>query len=180
MANTLTDPPFASDPPVKVNVDAKVLGLVLGIIAVVFAVIDLVGMLGAFSICGGLAGGCGFPVLWVVGSIVLLVADVMVAIGGFRMYQSNPEGKNLVIYGIALAVVAQIVNLIGTIIAYSGLSSLGLGIGAGAVIGFIFWLVVRFIVYYLVVISRFPGQAPLVASPGGYGSPPPPPPPPPM
>jgi len=35
-------------------------------------------------------------------------------------------------------------------------------------------------VYYLVVISRFPGEAPLVSSPGGYGAPPPPPPPPPM
>ena len=76
--------------------------------------------------------------------------------------------------------IAQVVNLIGTIIAYSGLAGLGLGIGAGAIIGFIFWLVIRFIVYYLVVISRFPGEAPLVSSPGGYGAPPPPPPPPPM
>jgi hypothetical protein len=41
-------------------------------------------------------------------------------------------------------------------------------------------------VYYLVIISRWPGDAPLVAAgptggygnpPGGYGSPPPPPPP---
>ncbi|TME45429.1 MAG: hypothetical protein E6I33_02120 [Chloroflexi bacterium] len=180
MANSITDPPFASDPPVKLNVDAKVLGLVLGIIAVVLAVIDLIGMLGAFTLCGGFVRGCGFPILWVLGSIVVLVADVMVAVGGFRMYQGDRSGKNLVIYGIVVAVIAQVVNLIGTIIAYSGLAGLGLGIGAGAIIGFIFWLVIRFIVYYLVVISRFPGEAPLVSSPGGYGAPPPPPPPPPM
>ena len=109
-----------------------------------------------------------------------LFLALVVAVGGFRMYQGDRSGKNLVIYGIVVAVIAQVVNLIGTIIAYSGLAGLGLGIGAGAIIGFIFWLVIRFIVYYLVVISRFPGEAPLVSSPGGYGAPPPPPPPPPM
>src|SRR5207302_613793 len=98
------------------------------------SVIDLIGRLGAVPLCGGFVRGCGFPILWVLGSIVVLVADVMVAVGGFRMYQADRSGKNLVIYGIVVAVIAQVVNLIGTIIAYSGLAGLGLGIGAGAII----------------------------------------------
>src|SRR4030088_3698991 len=42
MANVLTDPPFAANPPIKLNVNAKVLGLVIGILAVIAAVIDLI------------------------------------------------------------------------------------------------------------------------------------------
>ncbi len=180
MANALTDPPFAANPPVKLNVNAKVLGLVLGIIAVILGVLDLIGMLGAFGLCSGILGGvCGFPLLWVLGSLITLVADVTVAIGGFRMYQDNREGKTWVVYGIALGVVGQVLNLVGTIIAYSGLSAFGVGFSTGAIFGFVIYLIIRFIVYYLVVISRFPGEAPLApTSYGGYGGGTPPPPPP--
>lgn len=179
MANVLTDPPFAADPPVKLNVNAKIIGLVVGIVLAVLGVIDLLGMLAVFGFCGlnGVGVSCGLPFLWLLGSIISLGADVIAAWGGFQLYQLNRGGKALVAYGLALAVVGQIVTIAGTIAAYSGTV---LGFGAGAIVGFVFWLVIRFIVYYLVIISRFPGEAPLVASPygGGYGSPPPPPAPP--
>ena len=37
----------------------------------------------------------------------------MAAIGGWQMYQGSESGKRLAIYGLALAFVAQIVQMIG-------------------------------------------------------------------
>jgi len=178
--NLLTDPPFAADPPVKVNVNAKVLGLVIGIVAVVLAVFGLLGLIAVFSACtiaGITVSGCGLPILWLLGSIVGLGGYIVAAIGGFRMYQLDREGKTYVIYGIALGVLGSLVYLIGNIIFYSGslLSGYAVGYG-GAIVFFIIGVLVDFVVYYMVVISRYPGEAPLVPT-TGYGAPPPPPPP---
>jgi len=178
MPNVLTDPPFATDPPVKMNVDAKILGLVIGIIAVIFAVFGLIGLIAVFGACtiaGVTISGCGFPILWLLGSIVVLAAEIAAAVGGFRMYQLNREGKNLVIYGLALGAVGALLFLVGQIIFYSGYAGLGGGYG-GAIAYFIIYVIVYFVIYYLVVISRFPGDAPLAPTPG-YPTPPPPPPP---
>jgi len=179
MANALTDPPFAADPPVKLNVNAKILGLVIGILATIGAIFSLLGLLAAFGACtiGGLTiTGCGFPVVWLLGAAVQLVAFILGAVGGFRMYQLNSEGKLNVIYGLVLGAVGTILYLVGNIIFYSGFTIGGVGYGS-AIVSVVIDLIVIFIFYYLVVISRFPGEAPLVASPGGYGAPPPPPPP---
>ena len=43
MANILTDPPFAADPPIKLNVPAKTLGLVIGILAIIGIIIVQLG-----------------------------------------------------------------------------------------------------------------------------------------
>lgn len=174
MANVLTDPPFANDPPIKVNVNAKILGLVIGILAIIGAVFFLLVSLGGLWIIGNANAVCnsygytcttnGVFILGLIGLLVVLAGYVMSAIGGFRMYNFNRAGKHQVIYGLLLAVVGGIIAMIG----YGGfLSTL------------IFDLIVALVLYYLVVISRFPGEVPLVASHmGGYGSPPPPPPPP--
>jgi hypothetical protein len=90
-----------------------------------------------------------------------------------------------VIYALALAFVGSIVGAIGNIVAYSGIYTLGGYSAGGAIFGLIFGVIVYGIVWYIVVISRWPGDVPLVATgptgygnpPGGYGSPPPPPPP---
>jgi hypothetical protein len=178
MANILTDPPFAADPPIKVNIPAKTVGIVaaiLGILGLIF--FGLFGLFAAFAlttlstVCDGLpncnTGGIFFLAL--VGVIVTLVGSLLYLIGGFQMYNLNRAGKNLVIYGLALGLVGGLLELIG-------------GLGAGGFIFDILWFVVG---WYIVVISRWPGDAPLVASgptggygnpPGGYGSPPPPPP----
>ena len=183
MRERLTNPPFAGNPPVKLNVNAKILGLVIGILAAIGALLSLLGLLIVFGFCGSVvAVGCGLPIIWLLGAVIGLAGSIVGAVGGFRMYQMNREGKLWVIYGIALAFVGAIIGLIGNIVAYSGL--IGYGFGAGALVGFIVDVIIYFCIYYLVIISRFPGETPLVATGpgyGGYGGPggaPPPPPPP--
>lgn len=172
MANVLTDPPFAADPPVKLNVNAKVLGLVIGILAVIGLVVSLLLLPAVFAlnnfanqVCGSLGVNCGTSGIFflaLIGVLISIAGEVLYAIGGFQMYNMNRSGKEKVIYGLALNVLGGILEIVG----YGGVG------------GFIFSLIVGIVIYYLVVISRFPGEAPLVATPygGGYGSPPPPPP----
>lgn len=171
MANALLEPGFAKDPPVKLNVNAKILGLVIAILAVIGAIFTLFvgGLFSIFALVGG-----GLTVIWLLGIIVGLGAEILGAVGGFQMYNDNRDGKRLVIYGLALGIAGALVVLIGQFIAYAGL--LGYGAG-GAIVGLILDIIIYGIIWYLVVISRFPGEAPLVATPGGFGSPPPPPPP---
>lgn len=185
MANVLTDPPFAANPPVKLNVNAKILGLVLGILAIIGAIISLFGLLAVFGACtvlGVSISGCGVPILWLLGALLQVAAYSLAAVGGFRMYQMNREGKVNFIYGLALGALGTIVYLVGNIIFWGGISVTGAAGVGGAVVGVIIDLIFIFVFYYLVVISRFPGEAPLVPSAygggygGGYGSPPPPPP----
>jgi hypothetical protein len=173
MANILTDPPFAADPPIKLNVPAKTLGLVIGILAIIGIILDLIALPVVFALNNSVSSFCqlsgvncgttGIFGLAIISVLIGLVGSVLYAFGGFRMYQLDRSGKNLVIYGL-------VVNLVGGILAI---------VGYGGVGGFIFSLIIAVVVYYLVVISRWPGDAPLVAAapPGGYGSPPPPPPP---
>lgn len=176
--NVLTNPPFAADPPLKWNINARILGLVIGILAALGALLGLISLFTIFGFCSGLYG-CGFPVIWLFGSVVGLAGEVLAAIGGFRMYNRDREGKDLVIYGIVLAVVGSFINLIGSVLAYSGL---GIAFGGAAVFGFIVGLAIDVLIYYLVVISRFPHEQPL-GPPGHWGGstpPGPPPPPPPL
>lgn len=190
MPNMLLDPPFATNPPVKLNIDAKILGLVLAILACIGALLALLagGLFAAFAFVGG------FTLIWVLGSLVTIVGYIVGAVGGFQMFNGNRAGKQWLIYGLALGLLGAAINMIGTIIAYSGVSSIcsayvvncGYSV-AGPIVGFIISAIVLFILYYLVVISRFPGDAPLAARGGfggtgygGYGGPggtPPPPPP---
>ena len=171
MANVLTDPPFAADPPIKINVNAKILGLVIGILAIIGLVLALIALPVVFalnnavnSLCNSVGASCGTNgifALALLGVLISVVGSLLYAIGGFQMYNMNRSGKDKVIYGIAINVVGGILEIVG----YGGVG------------GFIFSLIIAVVVYYLVVISRFPGEMPLVASaPGGYGSPPPPPP----
>ena len=178
MANALTDPPFAANPPVKINVNARILGLVIGILATIGAILGLIGLFAVFGFCtsfGISISGCGFPILWLLGAILGLAGDILAAIGGYRMYQLNRAGKEQVIYGLALALLGALLGLVGNIIAYSGL--IGVGFGGAVIFGFIIDVIIYFIIYYLVVVSRFPGEAPLAPGAGTYRTPPPPPPP---
>lgn len=173
MANVLTDPPFAADPPLKFNVNAKILGLVIGILAIIGLVLALIALPVVFALTSAVSNICsevggvncgtsGIFALALIGVLLSIVGDVLYAIGGFQMYNMNRAGKSKVIYGLAINVVGGVIQIIGY----------------GGVAGFIFSLIIAVVVYYLVVISRFPGETPLVASAaGGYGAPPPPPPP---
>lgn len=183
MANILTDPPFAADPPFKMNVPAKTLGLVLLILGAIGIIFGILGLTATFGACT--LGGCGFPILWLLGAIIGLIGVCIGTYGAYQMYQLNRDGKRLVIYGLALGFLGGVVSTIGTIIFYAGYAVLGVGYG-GAIVGLIIDVIIYAIVWYIVIISRFPGDTPLVAAgptsgygnpPGGYGTPPPPPPP---
>jgi hypothetical protein len=180
--NSLVDPPFAKDPPVKVNVNAKTLGLVLLILGAIGILIDALALIGILGFCGtySIYGGCNLPILWLLGDLIGLAAVIIGTIGAYRMYQLDPEGKQWVVYGLVLGIVGAVVTLIGNYTAYSGL--IGIGAGGGVIFGLIIDLIIYGILYYLVVVSRFPGQAPLsppaATSWGGGGGPAAPPPPP--
>lgn len=170
--NRLTQPGFTDNPPLRLTVNASILGLVVGILACVGILLSLFAG-GLLSIIGFVGG---FAPIWFLGVLLSVVAEVLAAVGGFQMYRLNPGGKNLVIYGLVLGLAGGVVSLVGEIIAYSGL----LGYGAsGAIVGLVVDVVIYGVIYYLVVVSRFPEPAP--AHPSGVmgsaslGPPPPPP-----
>ncbi len=143
--NILLNPPFAQDPPVKLDINAKMLGIVIAILSalgILGALTALVALLGVGSILAA-AGFGGILALAYVGVLVGGAAEVMSLVGGWRMYQGNADGKRLVIYALALGFVAQIVT---------GLGYVSLG-------NIIVPILIILAVYYLVVISRFPGDA---------------------
>jgi uncharacterized membrane protein YfcA len=130
--NTLVNPPFAQDPPVKLNIDARLLGLVVAIISALGALFAVLALL-----------IIGTHPLALIGSLVAIVGGVLAAVGGWRMYRGNMEGKRLVIYSLALSFISAIVT----------------GIGYAKLGNAILSLCVTAVIYYLVVISRF-SQAP--------------------
>ncbi|MFN2463111.1 MAG: hypothetical protein ABR573_04310 [Candidatus Dormibacteria bacterium] len=158
---TLLHPPFESDPPLKFNMNAKLLGLILAIVYAIFALFSLIGIPLAFAGSAFLAasGYHGVAFLVVIGAIVAAIGDVFVALGGWKMNNLNGDGKRQVVLGLALGVVASVIGAIGSL-SFTGV------IGA---------LLVAAIIYYLVIISRFPGEQPLVAGSGVTtgGAPPP-------
>jgi hypothetical protein len=138
--DTLVNPPFAKNPPVKLNLDAKVVGLVvaiLGGLGAFFVFLALLSLLGF----GAALSAAGILFLAFIGVILNLVADVMAAIGGWQMYQGNESGKRLAIYGLAIAFVAEIIQMIG----FSSGSA-------------IVPLILLALVYYAIVVSRYPAK----------------------
>jgi hypothetical protein len=154
MQETLLNPPFAKDPPYKFNVSAKTLGLIcaiLGAIGAVFGLFAMFGLLGLSALVGGFAG---IFALAIIGLIVSEIGMILGGWGGYQMYQGNRDGKRLVIYGLVVYVIANLFGALG---------------GAGSFIGWLFLTAIAFAVYYLVIISRFPGESPLVAEGTGPG-----------
>ncbi len=140
--NTLVNPPFAQDPPIKLNVDAKILGAVVALLSVLGILLGLGALPALLGVGAFLAPFAGFVQLIFIGVIVGLVANVMSLIGGWQMYQGKVGGKRLVVYGLAVWFLGEILS----------------GIGFFSVGNVILPILVIAIVYYLVVISRFPGE----------------------
>jgi hypothetical protein len=181
--NALVNPPFTKDPPVKLNIPAKTIGLVIAILAGLGALGALWLTYATFTwasaatnlcntIYGNVCPGLETHTTAIagLGELIVLAGAVLSTWGGYQMYQENRQGKSLVIYGLVLYVVGNLL--------YSIFWGFGYAIG-----GFIIGLVIDLVIYYLIAISKFPGETPLVAqAPPGYGSPPPgygaPPPPP--
>ena len=169
--NVLVKPPFASNPPLKVNVPAKTYGLVLGILAALGAIFGLIAAISAFTWSSTLNADCNLvnsvygttvcqshsTAIAGLGELVVLVGMVLGAWGGFKMYQGDHQGRPLMVYGLVLAVLGQLVYAI-----FWGFSYY--------VAGFIVALIIYAVIYYFIVISRFPDEQPLVAAgaPAGY------------
>lgn len=163
MLHSLTDPPFADDPPLKVPVDSRVLGLVIGILSLVaglaWLLVSIAGLWVVGSVdpyCNSVAAGssCGSTGIFAVGLIgfLLVVAGYMLsAIGGFRMFALVHEAKSQTIYGLLLGAIGGIIATIG----YGGFLSV-----------LIFDLLLAFVIYYLIIVSRFPDEEPLVPDAG--------------
>ncbi|MGD0195336.1 MAG: hypothetical protein ABSC35_10800 [Candidatus Dormibacteria bacterium] len=123
MANILTDPPFAADPPIKVNVPAKTLGLIagiLGVIGILFGLLALPAIFALNNACSELNGlgittSCNTGIFGIalIGVLVAFVGAILYAFGGFRMYQLNRSGKDLVIYGLIVSLVGGILEIVG-------------------------------------------------------------------
>lgn len=180
--NSLVEPGFAKDPPVKLNVNAKILGLVLLILGALGILVDLIALIGIFGFCSLYSSpiygsGCSLPVIWLLGTLVGLAATILGTTGAFRMYQENPQGKEWVVYGLILGFIGAVISLIGNLSAFNGLT--GVAAGAGVIVGLVIDLIIYSIIYYLVVVSRFPSQAPMTPpTAGAWGGPSAPPPPP--
>lgn len=141
--DSLMDPPWAKDPPVKLDIPAKTLGLVLAILGGIGTVFGVLGLLGVSAFAAAVGGG-----LLVIGTLIGLIGTAMGAWGGYQMYQGDRRGKRLAVYGL-------IVSALGSLIA--ALASADLG-------GWIVNALLSFAIYYLVIISRFEDEPKLAGT----------------
>lgn len=139
----LLDPPFAKDPPVKLDIPAKTLGLIYAVLGGISALFGLFGLAALFGLnyVATLTGSGGVLFLLVIGSLVSEAGTVLAAWGGYRMYQQDHSGKKLVVLGLAITVVGGLVSALGTF--------------GGGLPGWILSTAITFVLYYLVIISRF-------------------------
>jgi hypothetical protein len=72
--DTLVNPPFANNPPVKLNLDAKVVGLVVAILGGLGALFAFLGLLGLLGVGAALSAFAGIFFLALIGVILNLVA----------------------------------------------------------------------------------------------------------
>ena len=149
MLDSLLAPSFAADPPVKLNVPAKTLGLVLAILGAIGSFFGILGVFALLGLSALAAAYAGIFLLAVVGVIISLIGTIVGTWGGYQMYQEKREGKKLAIYGL-------VINTIGSLVAAIG--------GSGGLVGWFVGALIAFVVYYLIVISRFPGEPPLVTT----------------
>jgi hypothetical protein len=158
--NGLVRPPFAERPPIRVNLDARLLGLVLTILGIVAAVVSLLFVLGVSSLCNGLVL-CSFPTLDVAGTVLLTAGWVVMTVGVVMMLTlpGVAGSRAVAVYGLVLAAAGDVLSLVGNIV-FVGANSLYYRLGDGSIVIFVFWLVVSAILYYLVVTSRPAGEPP--------------------
>lgn len=159
--NSLTDPAWGESPPLKVNVDSRVLGLVIGILSLVAGLAWLLVSITGLWIVGSVNPYCssfvqegsscgstsGIFALGLIGFLLVVAGYLLSAVGGFRMFAMVHEAKSQAIYGLLLGVIGGLIATIG----YGGFLSV-----------LIFDVVLAVVVYYLIVVSRFPDEEPLL------------------
>ena len=151
-SNVLVEPPFRNDPPLKINVSAKTMGLIAGIFGGLLALLGLVAIpatLAVNDLCTGFGGlyanTCGSHVAFggLVGLLIGVVSSIATAIGGVWLYGGKERGRALIIYGLVIGAVG---GLIASVSSYGGT--------------FIFNLIITAVVYYFIVIARGPNDVP--------------------
>jgi hypothetical protein len=143
---------------VKLDIPAKTLGLIYAILGGIAAVFGLFGLVALFGLnyVATLTGTGGVLFLLVIGSVVSEAGTVLSAWGGYRMYQEDRSGKKPVVLGLVITVVGGLVSALGTF--------------GGGLPGWILSTAITFVLYYLVIISRFSDE---VSPPAHPASPPP-------
>ncbi len=138
-------------PPRSIDLPARGRSLVYAILGAIAVLFGLSGLLGALQFGGyfAAAGVGGVLFLIIIGSLISLVGTAMAAWGGYRMYQADRGGKRSVIYGLVLNALGGLVTALGSF--------------GGGLAGWIVSLVFIFVLYYLVIISRFEDEPKLVA-----------------
>ncbi len=154
--NGLVRPPFAARPPIRLNLDARLLGLVLTILGIIATVVSLLYVLGVSSLCNGLVL-CSFPTVNVAGTVLLTAGWAVMTVGVVMMLTLTGGGRALAVYGVVAAALGDVVSLVGNIV-FVGANSLYYRLGAGSIVIFVFWLIVAAILYYLVVTGRPAGE----------------------
>jgi hypothetical protein len=163
--NALVNPAFRNNPPAKVQVPAKTLGLVLAILAGIGALFQIFAVITAFTWANALDSLCSYygncvshsGAIAGLGALVVLAGQVLAVWGGYQMYKEVQQGKAFVIYGMLLALIGNVVYAVGWGFGYY-------------VVGFIFSLIIYGIVYYFVVISRWSWEARLTPTAAPYGA----------
>jgi hypothetical protein len=140
----LLNPSFMKDPPVKLDIPAKTLGLICAILAGISTFFGVIGVLGVSAFTAAVGAG---P-LFLVGTVINVIGSGLLAWGGYKMYQGDRDGKRLAIYGLVA----------------SAIGSLIVAVGSGGLGGWIVNLAILFVIYYLIVISRFEGDPKVVTS----------------
>ena len=141
----LLNPSFMKDPPVKLDIPAKTLGLICAILAGISTLFGVIGLLGLSAF----AAVAGNGALFMVGTLINVIGSALVAWGGYKMYQADRDGKRLAIYGLVASAVGSLI----------------VALGSGGLVGWIVNVAILFAIYYLIVISRFEGDPKLATTP---------------
>ncbi len=162
----LVEPTFIdrNNPPLKIDVSAKVIGWIavvlsaIALLALLLVGIAAVFVVGTTMVVGGVTTGHhpGIFIVAVIGLVLLIIAWLLALVGGWQMTQGNHDGRRLLIQALALSLIFSLIY----------------NIGLSNISRFVFQLVVNAIVYYFVLISRFPDEAPVTTSPTPGVSPP--------
>jgi hypothetical protein len=139
----LMAPAFMKNPPVKLDIPAKTLGLVyaiLGALGVLFGLFGLFAALGLSAVATAVGVG-GVWILLLIGGLVSLVGTALAAWGGYKMYQGDHAAKRTVVMGLVISLIGGLISALGTF--------------GGGLPGWIISALITFVLYYLVIISRF-------------------------
>lgn len=129
-------------PPLGVAAPATIYGWIVFAISLFFLIaLFLVGVPSALLTLRH--GHAGIFVLAAVGFVLLVIAQLMMLIGAWQMTRGARNGRRLLIQGLVLSVAFSLIY----------------NIGLANIPQFILQLVIRAILYYFAVVSRFPDEA---------------------